>query len=43
MPVLLVRLDAIKWHGGAGRMVTAELYAGIRRAVIVEEIRYTQL
>ena len=26
---------------GAGRMFTVELYAGIRRAVMVEELRYT--
>ena len=41
VPVLLVRLDAFDWHGGAVRMFTVELYAGIRRAVIVEELRYT--
>ena len=30
------RLDAFGWHGGAERMFTAELYAGIRRAVMVD-------
>ena len=41
VPVLLGRLDAFDWHGGAGRMFTVELYAGIRRAVMVAELRYT--
>src|ERR1019366_1522047 len=35
-PVLLGRLDAFEWHGEAGRMFTVELYAGIRRAVMVD-------
>ena len=30
------RLDAFGWHGGAERMFTVELYAGIRRAVRVD-------
>ena len=35
MPVLLDRLYAFRWHGEAERMFTVELYAGIRRAVMV--------
>jgi hypothetical protein len=40
VPVLLGRLDALEWHGGARRMFTVELYARIRRAVMVEELHY---
>ena len=36
VPVLLGRLDVFEWHGEAERMFTVELYAGIRRAVMVD-------
>ena len=35
IPVLLGSLDVIRWYARAERMFTAELYAGIRRAVMV--------
>jgi hypothetical protein len=35
-PVLLGRLDVTDWHGEAERMLTAELYARVRRAVMLE-------
>jgi len=33
----------VRAYGGAGRMFTVELYAGIRRAVMVEELPYILL
>jgi hypothetical protein len=38
IPVLLRRLDDIEWHGGSERMFTVELYAGARRAVMVDVV-----